>query len=288
MLGLIAFLFFWSPAHQEKPLPELKSFIAEFRKTLQSDDKLLGQYTYTLREQEIALDSKGKAKKTETKVYQVIRGVEEWQTYRRLISKNDIPTSDKELAKQDREEKERVEKELRKREGNSESRRASEKAKADREEQETMDDVFDMYDIQMVKREAIGGHDTILLTFKARPTYKPKTGDAKILRKIAGRAWVSESDHELVKLEAEVVDAISIGAGILAKVQKGSMLKFERRKVNDEIWLPVRVEATVNGRMLLLKGINSRSVAEYSDHKKYTVDTILKFGDPVKKPPPLN
>ncbi len=83
-----------------------------------------------------------------------------------------------------------------------------------------------------------------------------------------------------MKLEAEIIDPISIGAGILAKLQKGSTVAFQRRKVNNEVWLPVRVEASLNGRLLLLKGINIHEITEYSEHKKYTVDTILKFGTP--------
>jgi hypothetical protein len=107
----------------------------------------------------------------------------------------------------------------------------------------------------------------------------PKSREGKVLQHIAGQAWIAEDDHELARLEAEIIDTISIGAGLLAKVQKGSRLTFERRKINDEIWLPVRVDASLSGRLLLLKGINQREVTEYSDHQKYTVDTILKFGE---------
>jgi hypothetical protein len=107
-----------------------------------------------------------------------------------------------------------------------------------------------------------------------------------ILQHIAGRAWISEDDHQLARLEAEVIEPISIGAGLLAKLQTGSTLRFERRKVNDEIWLPVRAEASISGRMLLLKGLNMREVTEFSDHQKYSVDTTITFGDaPLKSKP---
>ena len=125
----------------------------------------------------------------------------------------------------------------------------------------------------------LDGISTILVAFKAKPGYKPRSREGKVLQHIAGQAWIAEDDHQLAKLEAEIIDTISIGAGLLAKVQKGSRLNFERRKINDEIWLPVRVDASLNGRLLLLKGINQHEVTEYSDHKKYTVDTILKFGE---------
>src|SRR6187399_3369824 len=119
---------------QEKPLPDPESFIAEFRKTLHSDDKLLSQYTYTHKDTRYSLDSKGNIKKTETNVYQVFRSEEEWKTYRRQIVKDGVPVTAKELEKKDREEKERIEKETKRQGKQSDEKRQQEKAKADREE----------------------------------------------------------------------------------------------------------------------------------------------------------
>jgi hypothetical protein len=278
LLHLFLLLFgMWLPP-EEKPLPEPKAFLAEFRKTLHSDNKLLSQYTYTEKETEIALDSKGNTKKTETNIYQMIHGAEEWQTYRRQIVKNGKPLSEEELNKQDREEKDRIAKETRKRADEPASTRDREKAKADREEQEVLDDVFAMYDVQMVRRELLDSIATVLITFKTNPDYKPKTRLGKILQHIAGQAWIAEDDHELAKIQVEAIDPISVAAGVLAKLQKGSTAVFERRKINNEIWLPVREEDYINGRILLLKGLNLRDITEYSDYKKYSVDTILKFG----------
>jgi hypothetical protein len=265
------------PQRQEKSLPEQTSFMEEFRKNLHAPDKLLSRYTYTENETEITLDSKGKIKKTETNVYHVFHGTEEWQTYERQISKNGVPLTQKELEKQDRKERERVENETRKRASWSEAKRKQEKAKAEREELESTDDIFATFEYQFVRREMLNGVSAILVNFKPKKNYKPKTGDAKNLQHVAGRAWIAEDDHQLVKLEAEVIDQIKIGAGLLAKLQKGSTLALELLKINDEIWLPVKFEMLLNGRLLLLKGLNMRIIVEFSEHKKFNVDTILDF-----------
>lgn len=265
------------PQKQEKSLPEQTSFMEEFRKNLHAPDKLLSRYTYTENETEITLDSKGKIKKTETNVYHVFHGTEEWQTYERQVSKNGVPLTQKELEKQDRKERERVENETRKRANWSEAKRKQEKAKAEREERESTDDIFATFEYQLVRREMLNGVSAILVNFKPKKNYKPKTGDAKNLQHVAGRAWIAEDDHQLVKLEAEVIDQIKIGAGLLAKLQKGSTLALELLKINDEIWLPVKFEMLLNGRLLLLKGLNMRIIVEFSEHKKFNVDTILDF-----------
>src|SRR5690242_20157126 len=105
------FLLFLSPWQEPKPMPNKDSFLAEFRKTLHSDDNLQRQYTYTQKETETTLDGKGIAKKSEVNVYQVIQGAEDWQSYQRQTVKNGVPVSQQELEKRDREEKERVERE---------------------------------------------------------------------------------------------------------------------------------------------------------------------------------
>jgi hypothetical protein len=274
----ICFLLFATILPQDnRPLPDQAVLMEQFRQKLTTPQKLLSQYTYTEKETEISLDSKGKAKKTETNIYHIIQGAEEWQTYERQIVKNGVALTEKELEKEDRKERERVEKETRKRASWSEAKKQEEKAKAQRKEREEADDIFATFDYQLVRREVRNGISTILVNFKPKQNYKPKTSDAQQLQHVAGRLWISEDDQQFVKLEAEVIDPIKIGGGLLAKLQKGSTLNVELRKINDEIWLPEKVDVLVNGRLLLLKGLNMRIVIEFSDHKKFNVDTILNF-----------
>jgi hypothetical protein len=274
----ILLLALW-PQEQDRPLPDKASFMEEFRKGMQNPNKLLSQYTYTEKETEMSLDSKGNPKDPETNTYQVIPGEEEWSTYRRHISKDGVPLTEKELEKQDRKERERIEKETRKRANWSEAKKQEEKRKAEREERKTSDDIFAAFEYELVRREFLHGVPTILVNFKPNKNYKPKTGDGKEVQHAAGRLWISEEDHELVKLDAEVIEPIKIGAGLLAKVNKGSKLGFELQKINGEIWLPVKLEATLTGRVLLLKGWSVRVILEFSDHKKFNVDTVLEFQD---------
>jgi hypothetical protein len=56
---------------EAKPLPELHSFLAEFRRSLHTDDLLLSDYTYTEKRTSVQLDSNRSPKKTEVNVYQI-------------------------------------------------------------------------------------------------------------------------------------------------------------------------------------------------------------------------
>lgn len=268
-----------------QPLPDQKTFLTEFRKTLHTDSLLLSQYTYTEKETSIRLNSNGTPKKTEVKVYQILRSADREITYRRLISKNGVPLRQAELDKQDKEHQKRVEKAQRQRSRKTAKELEEAAAKERREDDKIIDDLFVGYDVRFLGRETIGGHPAIHIAFKPRSGYKPKTSEGKIMQHIAGQAWVSEDDHELARIDAEVVDTISFGLGLLAKLHKGARVSAERHKINNEVWLPARVEASMSARILLLKGLRFREIAEYSDHKKFNVETILNFPD-LEKPEP--
>jgi hypothetical protein len=273
---LLAVLFFVQD--QPKPLPELKPFLAELRKNLHSDGLLLSQYTYTEKRTVIRLDSNQKPQKTEVNVFEVTPGSPDRVGYRRQIVKDGKPLSQAELKKQDQEFQKRSQDEQRKISQRSPAER--EKARADRlrHEEMVLDDVFGTYKTEIVGREDLRGRSVIQLKFTPQDGYKPKTDEGQRMPHVAGRAWVSEEDHQISRVELNIIDPISIGF-VLAKLQKGSSITAEREKFNDEIWLPVKNEVTINARVLLLKGFNLRVVTEYSDHKKFSVDTILKFPD---------
>jgi hypothetical protein len=52
---------------------------------------------------------------------------------------------------------------------------------------------------------------------------------------------------------------------------------FQRRKINDEVWLPARSHFTGTGRILLLKGFRIDQETTFSDYKKFSVETVIKM-----------
>lgn len=232
-----------------KPLPELRQFLTDFRKTLHTNDLLLSQYTYTEKRTHIELGSDDQPQKTQTLIYHVTRSAD-GSIYRQLVSNDGSPVRST--------KPERVERGARK------------------DEDKVIDDVFAGYDMRIVGREQIEGRPAIRISFEPRADYHPMTREGRIIHHVKGEAWVNEADHQLVRVDAHVIDAISLGFGLLAKLQKGAMLHAERQKVNDEVWLPVKTEVSLSARVLLLKGLHLREILEYSDYKKFNVETIIK------------
>ncbi len=284
MFPILAILF-WAqalrpPQESAKPLPDLGQFLKEVRAHLHSDRILFSQYTFTQKQTNIELDKDGKVKKTVVRVFEVYPSLEDNLTYMRLISKDGKPVSQAELDKADRAYDKKVRDRRNKlaREGTDErTRRLAKEAEQKRKEDQSIDELFHMYRISMDGRERIEGLSTIKLSFQPRAEYKPKSEDAQIMKKFSGRAWFGEEDPELVRLEVELIDSISFGFGILARVNKGATGTFQRRRVNNEIWLPAQARFAGSARLFLLKGLRLESISEFSDYRKFTVSSTVSF-----------
>ena len=264
----------------EQPLPALEDFLGEVRKHLRSDQLLLSQYTYTERDTVRELDRKGKHKATHESIYEVYPSYESKLTYRRLIAKDGKPTDPKELEKQDRKYDDKLKEHARKleREGAGErERRLAREAEEKQKEDIAIEEMFRLYRIDMEGRELLEEHPTIILSFQPRPGFKPRTDEGKILAKVAGRAWISEADYELVRIEVKLIDNISLGWGLLARLNRGAAGVLRRQKINGEIWLPTEVHFTGSARLLLVKGTNVDFSGQYSDFLKFTVETQVRF-----------
>ena len=122
-----------------------------------------------------------------------------------------------------------------------------------------MDDLFRVYNINAVGRESLEGHDTIVALLTPKAGIKPRTDDGAIMLHFKARAWISESDAELVRVDIEAIDDLSFGWGLLARVHKGAVATYQRRKVNNETWLPEKVTWTGSARVLLVKQLRRRA-----------------------------
>jgi hypothetical protein len=284
IIFLLAFCFLQNGMPAQSPpddLPELGTFLKGVRAHLRSDRLLQSQYTFNYKETEIQLDKKLNPDKTEVNEYEVYPSLEEGLTYTRHISKNGIPLSREEIEKQDR----KYDKKLRERKRDLEKEsidertsRLAREAEEKRKEDAIIDELYNLYDVSMAGRSIVEGYSAILLEFRPRSDYKPSAREAKIAAKLAGRAWFCEEDYELMRVEVELIDTLSFGMGILARLNKGAKVMYQRRRINSEVWLPAEFHFTGTARVLLFKGLRIKNDVEFSNYKKFTVDSHIRYG----------
>jgi hypothetical protein len=268
---------------QDRPLPDAQTFAQEVRNRLQTDDERQSGYMYLETRRERSLDKAGRSTRETVKVYESYPALPGEARWRRLIAVDGKPVPASELDKQDRERQKKAQEYVRKLEKQTDRDRAAQAREREKERRESaalVDDVFRVYDIRMLGREVLEGHDTIVFSLTPKSGVKAQTKDGRTLRHFAAKAWVSETEYELVRLEVEALDNVSYGLGLFARIHKGSHGAFQRRKVNGEEWLPASASYTASARLMLLKAMRVDVVAEYSNYRKFTVETETTYGRP--------
>jgi hypothetical protein len=287
-VGLAAAIgcLFAAVAAQERPLPDLQPFLAQARTRLQTDNERQRSYIYVETQRRMKLDESGRARSESVKVvesYPALPGEDErWE---RVLEENGRKKTEAELARQDDERRKTAEGVARK----VSSQTASDRTKATRayesdrrEALARINDIFIVYDIRMLGRERVDGHDTIALALDPKPKPRPATREGKWMQYFKLRAWINESDYELVRLQVEAIRDANVGFGMLARMNTGTTMSFTRRWINDEVWLPARVDYTIRARVLMLKRFREGGRIDFSDYRKFTVDTATTIAPPAQ------
>jgi hypothetical protein len=263
---------------QERPLPDAEPFLAQARAHLKTDRQLLSQYTYLERETKIHLSKFGTLTTGPVQVFEVYPGLEPDDTYRRLIEVDGKRRDPAELDKDDRRRQKHVldEFDQRRREDAAErERRLQREAKAHHQDDETLDDLRRVYQFTLVERQTLDGIPVIVIDFVPRPNAAPKTSDGKDMTKVKGRAWIAEDDYQIVRVSVEVLRDFSVG-WFIGRLYAGTTASYERRKINNEIWLPSRLRINASGRAFIRK-FHIDTITEYSDYRKFSVQTDTEF-----------
>ena len=258
-------------ATPDNALPEVSAFSAQVRARLRSDRALQAQYTFMERREEIDVSKLGKVKEGPVKVYEVYPSEEPGNLWKRLMSVNGKPLSAAELAKNDAVHQKDIFARLNESPAQK-AKRAREEAKERAEEKRAIDEIFAGYEITLVRREVVNGYPTILASLEPRKAFKARTDEGKMMKKIRARAWIHETEHQIVRVEIEALEDIGFGMGVVGKLYKGTVGEFVRTKVNGEVWLPARARFTAKGRALFRK-FAIDSVTEWWDYKKFSVST---------------
>lgn len=258
---------------ESRPLPPLEEFLEQVKQHLTGDRLLQSRYTFNRHETTRFIDSQGEVKESTSKKWEVFPSVDPDLSYERLIEKDGVPVKPSQLENQDRKHRKKIErsKQLTPELIEKKQREAREK------EQHQIAEAFRLYQFRMQGRDKVEGTSTIVVSFEPRPSYQPALKSIRPLRKMHGQIWICEDDYQLVKVEIETIEALSLALGVVARLHKGARLRFTRQKVNDEVWLPAESHFLGSGRILLVKKFHVEDTNRYSDYRKFTVEESITY-----------
>lgn len=250
------------------------------------DNRRAKDYTYKQRVVQRTLDGAGKVEKTEVTTYDVVLIGD--RTYSKKIEKNDRPLEGSE-AKQ---AKEHFDKAVAKHENQSERERKKQAAEAEKRREEGrafLAELPQAMELKLVGEEAVSGQKAWVIDAWPRKGYRGKVKNWEILTKFRGRLWIDQTEYRWVKIEAESIAPVSFG-WVLARLDKGAVIRFEQGRVNDEVWLPLKSNVKFGARLALVKKFRQDVDVEWREYRKFSTDSRvvsaeeLKSGeDPVKR-----
>jgi len=223
-------------------------------------------YVYEVTRQKFSLGNNSEVLDSESHTFDVTP-LEDGD-YRRLVKKDGKPLSEKEARK----EQEKLDHNIRKHSHLSKSERENlEKKRSERrrKEEQLWDEGLKAFDLAFSGEENLDGGKTLVFIVTPRASYIPRDSDLKILKLIKGKIWVDEVEVQIKRAEIEFIEDFKLGAGFLAKVNRGSTLKVWQRKVNHEAWFPYHSEVVANGRVLVFKGFNLKFVSDFTNYRKF-------------------
>jgi hypothetical protein len=97
---------------------------------------------------------------------------------------------------------------------------------------------------------------------------------ARLFTKVRAKVWIEQATYHWVKMDAEALEALTFGFGLL-RVAPGGTLHFEQVRVNDEIWLPSRALIHADARLALIKKVRAEIDIRYGGYRKFQSDSRI-------------
>jgi hypothetical protein len=232
-------------------------------------------YTFLQRDEQRRLDGNGHVKSKAAKTWDVT--MLEGSAYRRLIERDDHPLSEKE----EQQEQAKLRKSIEERRHETEAQRAKRLAEYEKRpgrNREVLKEIPDAFDFRLRGEESIQSRPVYVIDATPKSGYHVRNSEARrVLPKLKATLWIDKADLSWVRIEAEVIDNISVGL-FLFRLAKGARLEVEQARVNQEVWLPLRVRLSGSATVGLVKKLNLEEELTFRNFRKFQSDSQVVLG----------
>jgi hypothetical protein len=240
------------------------------RETLRREYAGPPRFTYLEQRRDMDISRLGKVTVGPLRTFEVYPAPND-DEYKRLIAIDGKPLDPAELARRDAEHERNLQRQAEQERTESPYRRAARlKKTADerREREAILDDAAAVFELSFVCRETFDAEPVIVLSLKPRQNVPVETREGEWLKKTRGQMWVSEGQHHIVRLQLRTFEDVSIGWGVVARIEAGSSFDYVRKRVG-EAWLPSELKMDGSGRTLLFRRFQVNTVTTYTNHQPY-------------------
>jgi hypothetical protein len=253
----------------DRPPPSREEFGRRVWEAFKLDYQLQKDFIYLERRRDVKISRLGKVTVGPLRTFEVFPSDKPGGTYKRLIAIDGKPLSRDELAPRDAEHARDLEEAARRARTETPEQRKDREDEAAEEARHRADmqaDAVAVFEATSITRETFEGYPVLVAELKPRADAHVKTREGRWMKRFAGRVWVAADDYQLVKIDMRAFDDISIGWGVIGRINKGSRLVYIRRR-HGAVWLPSETIYEASGRTLLFRPFQISVTATYSDYK---------------------
>jgi hypothetical protein len=230
-------------------------------------------YTFLQRVDLRRLDAQGRVKSSEVRTYDVT--LQEGTPYRQLVQRDDRPLPPTE-EKREQERRAKSSAERRHETGAERAKRLSVYEKRPEWQRDAWHELLEAFEFRLTGEGKLDGRGVFLIEAIPRVGYQPRSRTAKLFRSLKGRFWVDQQDHQIVKVEAEVIENIWMGL-FLVRVAKGSRATLELACVTGGVWVPDRLQVFASARLGLLKALRIEQRVRYSRYSGVPAEARMVY-----------
>jgi hypothetical protein len=242
-------------------------------------EKRVEEYSFTQKETDREITSKGELKKETIKVYEVFP-IANREPVQKLISENGVPLSAERAAKEEKRVLEEFQKAERDREKDQREadRRKAEREKRNKAKGKEGDDDPEISQFLKVcefvspRRERFGDRDTIVFDFRPRAGFRPTNREESLIAKLVGTVWIDPLDKQVIRLEARLAEGFKMAGGLLVSLKPGAALVMEQTRMAEGVWLPRFAQVNLSVKVLLFGGGDYNKTIEWSDYRHFSGD----------------
>lgn len=262
------------PNISDRPLPELRSFLASIEENTGRVEELLDTYSFVEKVVSRELGSKGELIEKNSETFQL--SFYKGKRIRRSIEKDGKPLDAKEQERSDRDAQRQVD---------DIDKQAAKIDAAEKNSRVSIAELLRASSLINPRREKFRGRDVIVFDFEPDPAFDYRNAKSmlRFFGKTGGVIWVDEKDRQVARIEARLLDSYNVGGGVVAKLRKGASFTLDQERVNDEIWLPSSADINLSVRVLLVKGVDINQLIRYYDYRKFATEVQDAAVDPPKE-----
>ena len=239
-------------------LPDAAALMKEVQAHQLKMDEIRENYTFHRIRRVEELDGKGVVKKTTEQEREIfhING----HPVGRLVKKDGVPLTDSE----EKSEQERVRK-------LSENWAKKPAAYGKGGGVNLINMILSVAETSNPQRVEWNGRPTLVFDFKGDSKAEAHSLESKAARKLEGKIWIDEADRQVARLEVEFYDNFRIAGGLLASIQKGTVIKIEQSPIGEGLWMQTGNEQHMKVRVIT-KGVRENVSMKSFDFKRFNVD----------------